>query len=732
MRPLAASACGRGIQRGSRIRGSGFRARFVAALGIAACVAVLTTVSAPAGAASLADWRADMAALLKDIRAVHPDPFTKTGELTFMRRYADFMSALPGLTEEQRVVGAMKLVALVGDGHTQLEPNDPAFAYWYPVRIYEFTDGYFITSAFKDVRELAGAQLLKVAGRPAPEVIGRARELSSADNGFGLMEYLAPLHSAALMKGLGYAQANGDLEVEVKLASGKVATRKLTPRKTNDARYAPDDSSFDWRFAAETIGPPLGTPDDWISAYKELPASAFRTPGPTRPPHLMLRRALYAQALPAQDAYYIMANVVNDSADETFEGFFARAMRAVEAQKPRRLIIDLRYNVGGDGSRVPALIHSFIQRANDPPWRELYLLTGRKTFSAGIMMAQGFMDNVDVSVVGEPMGAALNSYGDATEILYERVHLRLHVSTVYHLSDGFNLREYSPVDLPAPFSFSDWSAGRDPAVDPILRGDEMRSLVAIALADGGAAARRAQEERAQRYARYDWWAPPPEIVLRRATQRLVEDGRVADAVETAMLSTELHPDIWNTWYNLALAQTAAGAKTGAQASYWRLLEVDPDNINRDEIANAIAEDTSGGAFALPASISFGAGVAAAQTGLGQSCRPQRLRRIDPPFLDDVKREQMQIDCEAFVFQGAPRHAEFVFRDDALVMVWIMTTPAEDASLEQAMTGAYGAPTLRNSTYVVYGAQRAALRLDKHEVLFYSQALDAEAGSWFAE
>jgi hypothetical protein len=33
---------------------------------------------------------------------------------------------------------------------------------------------------------------------------------------------------------------------------------------------------------------------------------------------------------------------------------------------------------------------------------------------------------------------------------------------------------------------------------------------------------------------------------------------------------------------------------------------------------------------------------------------------------------------------------------------------------------------------VYGAQRAALRLDKHEVLFHSQALDAEAGSWFAE
>ena len=709
--------------------GSGFQPRFIAAV-VAACLSFLT--SAAAGGASVADWRADLAALLKDIRAVHPDPFTKTGELTFRRRYTALVSALPGLKEEQRVAGAMKLVALIGDGHTQLEPDDPAFAYWYPVRFYQFTDGYFITSAFKDVRDLAGAQVLKIAGRPVEQVVVDARELASADNGFGLMENLAPLHSAGLMKGLGYAQANGDLEVEVRLASGRVATRKLTPRRTSDSRYAPDDSSFDWRFAAETIGPPLGTPEDWISAHKDLPASAFRTPDPTRSPHFMLRRALYAQALPAQDAYYIMANVVNDSADETFEDFFARAMREIEAQKPRRLIIDLRYNVGGDGSRVPALIHSFIERESDRPWRELYVLTGRKTFSAGIMLAQGFMDNVDVSVVGEPMGAALNSYGDATEILYERAHLRLHVSTVYHLSDGFNLREYSPVDVPAPFSFADWSAGRDPAVDPILRGDEMRSLVAIALTAGGAAAGRAQAERKERYSRYAWWAPPPEIVLRRATHRLLEARRIADAVETAALNTELHPDIWNTWYNLAQAQTAAGAKSEAQATYWRLLEVDPDNINKLEIAKTLAEDTSGGGFGMPASISFGAGVAATATALAESCKPVRLRRIDPPFLDGVQREQMQIDCEGFAFQGAPRHAEFVFRDDALVMVWIMTTPAEDASLEQAMTAAYSAPTLRNSTYVVYGAQRAALRLDKHEVLFYSQALDAEAQDWFAE
>jgi hypothetical protein len=348
------------------------------------------------------------------------------------------------------------------------------------------------------------------------------------------------------------------------------------------------------------------------------------------------------------------------------------------------------------------------------------------------MMAQAFMDNMDVSVIGEPMGAAPNSYGDPTEIRYERAHLKLHISTVYHLSDGFDLREYSSVDVPAPFSFADWSAGRDPAVDPILRGDEMRSLAAVALADGGAAARRVQAERGQRYEAYEWWEPAPEIVLRRATHRLLDAGRIPDAVETAILNAELHPDSWRTWYNLGRAQSAAGARAASQTSYRRVLDLDPANFNRSEIAAALAEDTSSHTFAAPPVISFGSTVAATQAALEQSCKPQRLRRIDPPFLDGVKREQMQIDCEAFAFQGAARHAEFVFRDDALEMVWIMTAASEDAALEQAMTAAYGAPTQRNETYVVYGTARAALRLDKHELLFYSQALDAEAKAWFAE
>jgi hypothetical protein len=64
-----------------------------------------------------------------------------------------------------------------------------------------------------------------------------------------------------------------------------------------------------------------------------------------------------------------------------------------------------------------------------------------------------------------------------------KVGLQLEVSALWHqLEDaGYDIM---PVDVPAPFSFADYQAGLDPAVDSILRGDEMRSIALIALEEG--------------------------------------------------------------------------------------------------------------------------------------------------------------------------------------------------------------------------------------------------------
>jgi tetratricopeptide (TPR) repeat protein len=200
------------------------------------------------------------------------------------------------------------------------------------------------------------------------------------------------------------------------------------------------------------------------------------------------------------------------------------------------------------------------------------------------------MDNTDNAVIGEPMSAPVNSYGDATSIDFPRTGLHMYLSTATHqLGNSNDVSEFASVDVPAPFTFADYAAERDPAIDPILRGEEMRSLPVIAVADGGSAARRVHEDRMVRFRDYTWWSPPAEIALRRAGQKLLALKRFQDAIETDQLNAEIHPDIWNVWYNLGKAQMAAGFTRDALESYRRVLQIDPNNDNAEEIRKAFVD-----------------------------------------------------------------------------------------------------------------------------------------------
>jgi len=558
---------------------------------VALCVSIVPALlSQPATVSTVvlptvSDWRRDIDEVSADIRLIHPDPFTKTGKMVFLRSIDRLKEDVPKLTEEQRVVRLMQVVASVRDGHTQLEADNPRFAYWYPIRILDFPDGYFVTAARVDNADLAGAQVLEIGGRPVGEVMAAVRSVMGADNLLDAQVKLYAVHNSGLMKGLGYADGAGNLTAKFKLRDGKTVDRLLTPSRTSNKHYKIDDATYEWTYMPPMYGPPVGIGREWISAYKGLPAVAFETPDTTRPAFLTDALPLSARPMPGKDAYYIRCNYLSDT---DFPIFIHKVMLQVDSLKPRRLIVDLRFNFGGDGSKVRQVIQEFVARASSPPWKELYMLTGRRTFSAAVMLVSAFLNDTEVSVVGEPAGAPLNSFGDADARSLTHTGLVLYVSTRRNqLSSSDDISEYTRVDVPAPFSFSDYVAGKDPAVDPILRGDEMRSIPIILSTDGASAARRAVESRILRFATYSWWRAPSEIDLRTVCQSKIAEKR-PEAVDACELNTEVHPDDWHVWYNLAQAQRAAGLLNERIASYRCVLAIDPSNFNGEAIRTLLA------------------------------------------------------------------------------------------------------------------------------------------------
>jgi tetratricopeptide (TPR) repeat protein len=136
-----------------------------------------------------------------------------------------------------------------------------------------------------------------------------------------------------------------------------------------------------------------------------------------------------------------------------------------------------------------------------------------------------------------------------------------------------------PVDIAAPFSFADWSAGRDPAIDPILAGEEMRSVPVIALAENGAAARRAFDARNQRLAAYKDWMALREFDLIRACWRLYDQDRRADALELTRIMVELRPNSARAHSMLGDNLIALDQREAGLAAYREALCLDPNNLD---------------------------------------------------------------------------------------------------------------------------------------------------------
>ena len=172
----------------------------------AACAAALLTLSS-AGAQQPAttsppvltasQWRDDLKFIAAELQKRHANLYHHVSRGDFERAVAALDRQIPNLPRNRIIVGMMRIAAMVGDGHTRVEPRkDPAFGFAsLPVKLYLFDDGLFIRAARPEQRGLLGARVEAIGGVPAIEAIRRVSELASRDNAMGPKLY-APLYLA--------------------------------------------------------------------------------------------------------------------------------------------------------------------------------------------------------------------------------------------------------------------------------------------------------------------------------------------------------------------------------------------------------------------------------------------------------------------------------------------------------------------------------------------------------
>ena len=363
---------------------------------------------------------ADVALLVERIEAVHPDPWHAISERDFRAAARRLHARIGSLNRDERLVELMRLTALLGerDGHSGIFPLDETHdrpLHLYPIRLFRFSDGYFVVDAIGR-RDLVGARLVSIGGRPVDVVAQAVRPLVPADN---------------------------EMSRRARLAEYVVVAEVLRGLGLRDHRLGFDRGSV-------RLDPVEA--EAWAEAFAELAWHPMIPPGlPSSEEPWSVRsrgRAVYA-------AYNVTLGDPSDFAHE-----IARRARAAD-----RVVLDVRNNPGGDNGTYPPLLDA-LAKLQAP----LYVLIGRGTFSAAGNFITELERTSEVVFVGEPSGGAPNQWGDPVPVSLPATGWTAHVASVYwEKSEPNDPRLAIDPDTPVETSSADYFGGRDPVLTAALR-----------------------------------------------------------------------------------------------------------------------------------------------------------------------------------------------------------------------------------------------------------------------
>lgn len=127
-------------------------------------------------------WRADLRYFAEELPKRHKNAFHFMKHEEFENAVKQLNSDIPNLTKEQIFVRFMKLIAMVGDGHTSIEEQSLLGLGLYPIRYEIFQDGLFVQSTSVEYGDIVGGKVVKIGNIPVNEVLQKVQEISWGDN----------------------------------------------------------------------------------------------------------------------------------------------------------------------------------------------------------------------------------------------------------------------------------------------------------------------------------------------------------------------------------------------------------------------------------------------------------------------------------------------------------------------------------------------------------------------
>ncbi len=361
------------------------------------------------------DWQADLAHLAEGIVTRHRQPFHLISQPVFDAKVAELSARLPSLSDDAALVALRGIAASIGDGHTFVAaPARPKF----PIELCWFGEDLTIVRAASADRTLIGARLVAIGHQPVAAVQSQLQGLipQGENTGYVLAQSVQLMREPEVLAALGITPMFQFLDAAGREA---VATLEASEEPLLTAAHAP--------LSVQRMDEPF-----WFSR------------------------------LPEQDAVYVQFR--------SYDGLEANAARLFTALAERpagKLIIDLRRNGGGNflTGRQSVLVPAWLLGLRRG---QLFVLVGRRTFSASMVNAIDFSRETEAILVGEPIGARPHGYQENGWFTLPASGLNVSAATRLYRFGPDGEASFHP-DQRIDTSHADFVAGRDPVLEWALR-----------------------------------------------------------------------------------------------------------------------------------------------------------------------------------------------------------------------------------------------------------------------
>lgn len=405
-------------------------------------------------------WQQDLRYLEAQLGRLHVDPFHTIDRETWSRALDELSARVSQLSDLEMTVEVMRLVAMVGDAHTQAVPPSTVPYHVYPLSVRWLVDGFYVIDATPEHRDLLGYKLVQVDEVPVDHVHDRLVPYVSHETESGLRDDIARyLLCGEMLQALRLVRDASGTILTLESADGTQVHRPV---------QAVEGASYLEAMAAERV-----TGD--VPLYRQRPQEHY-----------------WFQVLD-EETVYLRLGRSEQMEDLPFRDLCDELMAVLDARPQARLVVDLRGNGGGNSKVFKPLVKGILDRPHVNHPGALFVLVDRGTYSSAVLQTVELALRTGALLLGESPASVVDHYGQVRSFRLPNSRMRIDYSTkhfpVSHLYGGgmglehcLGVMGYAVtrfpmadadmgpirVDIEIEPTIGDWLVGHDPVLAAAL------------------------------------------------------------------------------------------------------------------------------------------------------------------------------------------------------------------------------------------------------------------------